>query len=71
MGMNTEIDVIGLLGGPKRVAEMLGFSHKPGAIQRVSNWRHRGIPPGILLAHPEFHRKVKRAMRLANEATHA
>ena len=69
--MNTEIDVIELLGGPKRVAEMLGISDKPGAIQRVVNWRRRGIPSRILIDHPEFHRKVKRAERLASEASHA
>lgn len=70
-GMNTEIDVIQMLGGPKRVAELLGIASEPGAIQRVGNWKRRGIPASVLIANPDFHRRVKRVERQAREATHA
>lgn len=41
--MNTEMHVIDLLGGLKKVEEMLGVLGAPGAIQRVANWKRRGI----------------------------
>jgi hypothetical protein len=69
--MKNELHIIDLLGGPKRVAEMLGIIGDRGAVQRVCNWKRRGIPPGVLLAHPDFHRKVKKAERELKEATHA
>lgn len=45
--------VIDRLGGPTKVAEILGIIHKPGAVQRVSNWKRRGIPPAVLLRHAD------------------
>lgn len=68
--MNTEIDVIEMLGGPKRVAEMLGIVDEPGAIQRVGNWKRRGIPARVLIAHPDFYRRVKKVERAAKEVAH-
>jgi len=50
--------VIDELGGPTRVAELLGIISVPGAVQRVSNWKRRGIPPAILLHHPDVFRKL-------------
>jgi hypothetical protein len=41
------------LGGPAKVARDLGFSLKSG-VQRVHNWRTRGIPAGVLLAHAAY-----------------
>lgn len=42
---------IDALGGPTKVAAMLGIVDQPGAVQRVSNWKRRGIPTGVLLEH--------------------
>lgn len=40
-------------GGPAKVAELLGYA-KDGGVQRVQNWKARGIPPAVKLAHPEL-----------------
>jgi len=55
--MNTSAQVIDTLGGPKKVAELLGIT-VPGAIQRVSNWKRRGIPPAVLLRHHNVFRPL-------------
>lgn len=39
------------LGGPTKVAERLGIATRPGAVQRVSNWKTRGIPAAVKLKH--------------------
>jgi hypothetical protein len=41
------------LGGPARVAEMLGYE-KEGGTQRVHNWLTRGIPPKVKLERPDL-----------------
>ncbi len=45
--------LIDSLGGPARVAELLGYDRSAGGTQRVHNWRTRGIPAAVRLAHPE------------------
>jgi len=45
--------IIDALGGPAKVAELLGIADKPGSVQRVWNWKTRGIPPRVLLDHPD------------------
>ena len=42
------------LGGPAKVAELLGFDKARGGVQRVQNWMTRGIPPGIKVAFPHI-----------------
>jgi hypothetical protein len=49
--MNTDSDLIDHLGGPAKVAELLGFD-KHGGTQRVQNWKTRGIPAAVKLAYP-------------------
>ncbi len=44
-------DRIEALGGCTKVAELLGLPRQGGA-QRVSNWKTRGIPAEVKLAHP-------------------
>lgn len=44
-------DRIDALGGCTKVAELLGLPRQGGA-QRVSNWKTRGIPAEVKLAHP-------------------
>lgn len=46
--------IIDELGGPTKVAELLGFDKAKGGPQRVQNWMTRGIPPREKIAHPEL-----------------
>lgn len=79
--MNSQPNLIDALGGPKKVAEMLGIHQRPGAVQRVGNWKRRGIPAQVLIDNPAFYRKVKAALggapvneylqRPAKEPSHA
>jgi hypothetical protein len=41
--------LIAALGGPAKVASELGWS-----VQRVHNWKARGIPPAVKLARPDL-----------------
>jgi hypothetical protein len=61
--MHSQTNIIDALGGPKKVAEMLGLSREPGAIQRVGNWKRRGIPAQVLIDNPAFLRKVRAVTR--------
>lgn len=51
--MSTDKQLIDDLGGPAKVAELLGYT-KHGGVQRVQNWTTRGIPPKVKLEHPEL-----------------
>ena len=51
--MTEDAKLIETLGGPAKVAELLGYE-KDGGIQRVHNWIERGIPPKVKLEHPEI-----------------
>ena len=42
------------LGGPTKVAELLGLDTANGGVQRVQNWTTRGIPPKEKLARPDL-----------------
>lgn len=42
------------LGGPAKVAELLGLDKTRGGVQRVHNWTVRGIPAKEKLAHPDL-----------------
>lgn len=41
------------LGGPAKVAELLGLN-KAGGVQRVHNWMTRGIPAKEKLKRPDL-----------------
>ena len=49
----NENDLIDSLGGPAALARLLGFLPASGT-QRVHNWKARGIPAYIKVAHPEL-----------------
>lgn len=49
----TDIQLIDLLGGPARVAALLGYD-KEGGTQRVHNWTKRGIPAAVKVAYPKL-----------------
>lgn len=42
------------LGGPTRVADILGFDKANGGIQRVQNWMTRGIPSEQKVERPDL-----------------
>ncbi len=48
----TDGELIEKLGGPAKVCELLAIP-KAGGIQRVQNWKSRGIPARVRLQHPE------------------
>lgn len=41
------------LGGPTKVADLLDLP-KEGGVQRVQNWKHRGVPSIVKLEHPDL-----------------
>lgn len=55
MSLNAHPDwsLIVDLGGPLKVAELLGFP-KAGGVQRVQNWKARGIPAHVKVRYPEI-----------------
>lgn len=53
-------ELIQAMGGPAAVARMLGFK-LPRGIQRVQNWKTRGIPARILVDHAKVFKRRKRA----------
>lgn len=52
----TEADrqTIERLGGPTKLAELLGYDKTKGGVQRIQNWKDRGIPPAVKLQRPDL-----------------
>lgn len=46
--MSSDKDLIDDLGGSTKLAALLGYS-----VQRVENWKKRGIPAQVRLDHPD------------------
>lgn len=59
--MSEDKQLIESLGGPAKVAELLGYE-KQGGVQRVHNWMTRGIPSKVKVEHPDIF------LRAANHA---
>lgn len=66
-GMNDDAQLIDGLGGPAKLAELLGYNKEDGGTQRVHNWRKRGIPSKVKLEHPDLFLPVQSARVLAEE----
>lgn len=49
----TDAQLIAAHGGPAKLARKLGWT-EARAVQRINNWRVRGIPAAVKLAHPQF-----------------
>jgi len=47
--MSKDEESIELLGGSAKLARRLGYT-----VQRVQNWKERGIPAKVKLEHPEL-----------------
>lgn len=56
--------IIDALGGSAKVARDLGYAPANG-VQRVNNWKARGIPPRVLLNHAKYFTPVKTLIRQA------
>ena len=64
--MNQNIrdrDIITALGGPVKMAKLLGYD-LPAGQWRVNNWVKRGIPPKVKLERPELLKKARRILRM-------
>ena len=49
----TATEIIDWHGGPARLAEKMKLTEKR-AIQRIHNWRARGVPSAVQLKFPEL-----------------
>jgi len=56
----TDAERIKSLGGPAKVARLLGFS-AAGGTQRVHNWMTRGIPSKVKVDNPKLFMAKKAA----------
>ena len=54
MSIDHDKALIARLGGPAKVAELLGYDKSSGGVQRVFNWTTRGIPARVKLAFPKI-----------------
>lgn len=46
--------IIEKAGGAAAFAKLIGISEERWAIQRVVNWKSRGIPPAVVLKHQQI-----------------
>lgn len=52
--MHKDSKLIDELGGTAKVANLLGLDKAGGGIQRVHNWRSRGIPAQVKVDRPDL-----------------
>lgn len=52
--LHPDSKIIDDLGGPSKLAELLGYDKTHGGVQRIQNWKKRGIPSSVKIAHPEL-----------------
>jgi len=57
-GNHPDAVLIDELGGPAKLARMLGFDSEYGT-QRVQNWKSRGIPFKVKYERPDIFDKSK------------
>ncbi|WP_159917853.1 hypothetical protein [Pantoea sp. 18069] len=63
--MHPDTQLIGRFGGATKLAARLGFPIKGGGVQRVQNWKGRGIPASVERDNPWI-TDERRAMLSAN-----
>jgi hypothetical protein len=51
--IKKDAELIEQLGGPTKLAQILGYE-MPIGVQRVSNWRTRGIPAKVKVDRPDL-----------------
>jgi len=68
--MKADAELIQELGGPTKLAEILGYDKQSGGVQRVQNWITRGIPAQVKVDHPDlFIRSIKPSSKASATAT--
>lgn len=50
--VEADAKLIDQLGGPTKLAELLKYG--TGGVQRITNWKRRGIPPAVKVQHPQL-----------------
>lgn len=50
---HPDAELIDALGGPRSLCQQLGWA-EDGGVQRVTNWRARGIPAQVKLDYPHI-----------------
>lgn len=50
----SDADIIDSLGGVTKLASQLGYDKARGGVQRVQNWKRRGIPAKVRLMRPDI-----------------
>lgn len=60
MTPDETFDLITAAGGDVAFARLLGIDQHPHVAQRVNNWKRRGIPSSVMVAHYETIRSLKR-----------
>ncbi|AEI76532.1 hypothetical protein CNE_1c11770 [Cupriavidus necator N-1] len=67
--VHCDWQIIEDLGGATEVAKLLGYDKKRGGIQRIHNWRVRGIPSAVKVAHPGlFMKEVVSSLDASDDA---
>lgn len=51
MTANESTKIIKAAGGSTAFARLLGIDRQRGYLQRINNWKCRGIPPRVILDH--------------------
>ena len=65
MSPTESTQVIEAAGGDAAFAQLLGLGGKSGSVQRVNNWKRRGIPPRVILEHQVLIESLRRKSRAA------
>jgi hypothetical protein len=52
--LHPDSKIIDDLGGPSKLAELLGYDKTSGGVQRIQNWKKRGIPSSVKIEHPDL-----------------
>lgn len=63
--------IIDNLGGSARLAARLTAAGETSSVQRVDNWKRRGIPEVILLRHARIFRKAQATQPNASQPKEA
>ena len=54
LATDADRQTIDRLGGPTKLAELLGYDKSKGGVQRIQNWKDRGIPSAVKLQRPDL-----------------
>lgn len=63
MDANESAALIDRVGGPSAFGKLLGLDEGEGWVQRVSNWRTRGIPSAVIVEHYDTIQKLRATKR--------